>query len=242
MSSRWSFAFSNAKLGGEPSLLGLRIISINRGIKKRQAHARRIAFFEARVVARASCCLHLDALANRTLRRRVDWRIQFEVRALYPDEFANEQYVPQEFRLMVPRSIHDRDGKEFVGLLFRHDKVSDFFMQKTFAEDQQLQLDYIDDPKFRGVYLLFAQTADLEIARRLRNLIVTRAAENRDHTLNDEFVRRLGARDPLIPRSKVSFGSGGLAKLSRSCCSDLIGRVAPSSLRIYWYRIGSGLK
>src|SRR5437762_1036881 len=54
---------------------------------------------------------------------------------LHPDEFANEQRALQEFRLLVPRTVCDEDGKEGVGLFFRHDKVWDFFMQIAFAQD-----------------------------------------------------------------------------------------------------------
>src|SRR4029434_2060285 len=105
---------------------------------------------------------------------------------LYADEFPNEQPVLQEYRLMVPRVVYGRDGKETGGLLFRQDKVMDYFMQIAFAADENLQLEHIDDPNYRGVYLLFAQTADIETARRLRDLIVNHAAETRDHTLSDE--------------------------------------------------------
>ena len=41
------------------------------------------------------------------------------------------------------------------------------------------------------------RSADIETARRLRALIVTRAADTHDHTLSDEFVRRLAIRDPI---------------------------------------------
>jgi hypothetical protein len=104
---------------------------------------------------------------------------------------------------MVPRVTYSRDGKETVGLLFRYDKVMDFFMQIAFAKDEKLQLQHMDDPKYRGVYLLFAQTADVETARRLRDMIVHRAANTRDHTLSDEFVRRLGARYVVGSRKRT---------------------------------------
>jgi hypothetical protein len=93
----------------------------------------------------------------------------------------------------------------------------DFFMFIAFTGDEQLQLQYMDDPKFRGVYLLFAQTAELKVARRLRDFVVTRAAETRDHTLSDEFVRRLGLRDPITrrrqQRTKASISSGPSANI-----------------------------
>jgi GNAT superfamily N-acetyltransferase len=113
---------------------------------------------------------------------------------LYQDEFAAEQEALREYRLMVPRTVYGRDGKEAVGLVFRHQKVWDFFMHLAFTEDKALQLGHIDDPRFRGVYLLFAQTADVETAQRLREIIIVHAADTKDHTLSDEFVRRLAIR------------------------------------------------
>jgi hypothetical protein len=107
---------------------------------------------------------------------------------------------------MVPRTVHDKEGKEITGLIFRHDRVVDFFMYIAFAADDQLQIKYMEDAKFRGVFLLFAQTADLEVARRLRDFIVSRAAHSLDHSLSDEFVRRLNSRDPSI---RADLGDGG---------------------------------
>jgi hypothetical protein len=120
---------------------------------------------------------------------------------LYPDEFADEQPALAEYRLMVRRPIHDKAGKETDSLLFRHDKVTDFFMYLAFAEGENLQQDHMDDTEFRGVYLLFAQDANLETALLLRDLLVTRAAETLDHAFSDEFVRRVATRNPVDRRA-----------------------------------------
>jgi hypothetical protein len=48
--------------------------------------------------------LHLDALANRTLRRQVDWRIQFEICADRRDRRRAEKIFKKEERA--------RDGRE----------------------------------------------------------------------------------------------------------------------------------
>jgi hypothetical protein len=113
---------------------------------------------------------------------------------LYPDEFADEQPVLREVRLLVPRPIRDKNGNQIEGLLFRHDKVMDFLMYPAFALDETLVLDKMDDPRFRGVYLLIAQVGHVERAECLRDLLVTRATESLDHSLSDEFVRRFNAR------------------------------------------------
>ena len=71
----------------------------------------------------------------------------------------------------------------------------DFYLKLAFDDDPAAQVAHFDDPRFRGVYLLYAQTAEVDIARRLRDKLVLRAATTRDHSLSDEFVRRLSLRD-----------------------------------------------
>lgn len=168
-------------------------------------------------------CSHYESYAKRSFPKLAFARKVVELRVedrnwIYADEFANEQAALREYRLMVPRAARGKDGSEAVNLLFRHDKVMDFFMFIAFTGDEQLQLQYMDDPKFRGVYLLFAQTAELEVARRLRDFVVTRAAETLDHTLSDEFVRRLSVRDPMT-------GRGRKGSASHFCLTDTGGAI-----------------
>jgi hypothetical protein len=51
---------------------------------------------------------------------------------------------------------------------FCHDTVMDYFMYMAFADSDTLQAEYMDDPCFRGVYLLFAERATLQRAQLLR--------------------------------------------------------------------------
>jgi hypothetical protein len=115
---------------------------------------------------------------------------------LTADESPDEQPALLEYRLLVTRPMQSQDAKDVQGAFFRHDTVMDYFMYMAFADDDTLQAEYMDDPRFRGVYLLFAEKAPLQRARLLRDLLVTRAAETGDHTLSDEYVRRLNTRDP----------------------------------------------
>jgi DNA replicative helicase MCM subunit Mcm2 (Cdc46/Mcm family) len=117
------------------------------------------------------------------------------------DELPNEQGVLLDYRLLVTRPMYGKDAKSAQAAFFRHDTVMDYFMYIAFADDDDLQTKYMDDPRFRGVYLLFAERALLERAQLLRDLLVTRAAETGDHTLSDEYVRRLNARDPQPSRA-----------------------------------------
>ena len=108
---------------------------------------------------------------------------------LKPNEFANEQGVLAEYRLIVPRAISETADKQITVMRFRHDKVMDVLTKRAFEVDEKLQVELIDDPRFRGVYLLFAQAADREFARRLRDRLVSRAARTGDNGLSNEFVR-----------------------------------------------------
>ena len=105
------------------------------------------------------------------------------------DEFANEQDVLAEFRLVVPRTMKETADNEIMVMRFRHDKVTDVVTKRAFEVDKGLQTELINDPRFRGVYLLFAQDADRLLARRIRDLLVSRAARTGDNALSNEFVR-----------------------------------------------------
>jgi hypothetical protein len=121
------------------------------------------------------------------------------------DEFPNEQGVLGEFRLAVPQLISETTEKQVSVMRFRHERVTDVLTKPAFEIDGDLQIQLIDDPRFRGVYLLFAQAADRERAQQIRDLLVNRAAETRDHGLVDEYVR-LSNRRPLEENyADVSF-------------------------------------
>ena len=86
---------------------------------------------------------------------------------LKADEFAPEQGALWDFRLIVFRDLPNKlaDKQVTILLRFRHDKVMDVLMKPAFEVDKALQVQLIDDPRFRGVYLLFAQAADSETPR-----------------------------------------------------------------------------
>ena len=92
---------------------------------------------------------------------------------LKPDEFANEQGALAEYRLIVPRTMMETADKEITVMRFRHDKVMDVLTKAAFEIDKTLQTELIDDPRFRGVYLLFAQHADRALAQRIRDRLVS---------------------------------------------------------------------
>jgi HEAT repeat protein len=122
---------------------------------------------------------------------------------LKADELANEQGVLAEFRLIIPRSINETADKQIPVMRFRHDKVMDVLMKRAFEVDKKLQIHLIDDPRFRGVYLIFAQAADRDFARCLRDRLVSHAAQTGDNGLSNEFVR-LFDRQPVEPVDSAS--------------------------------------
>ncbi len=73
----------------------------------------------------------------------------------------------------------------------------DVLMKPAFEIDKTLQTDLIDDPRFRGVSLLFAQHADRALAQRIRDRLVSCAAKTGDNALSNEFVR-LFDEGPII--------------------------------------------
>jgi hypothetical protein len=109
---------------------------------------------------------------------------------LKSDELISEQEVLIEFRLLVPRPHRESPDKQIIVMRFRHEKVMDALTKPAFDSDKHLQMDLVDDPRFRGVYLLYAQSEDRKTGQRLRLLLSSRAARTRDHTLSDEFIRR----------------------------------------------------
>ena len=128
-------------------------------------------------------------------RKAVDLRRE-DCNWLKADEFATEQGALGDFKLIVPRPLNESADKQVTVLRFRHEKVMDVLMKPAFEADEALQIELIDDPRFRGVYLLFAQAADRDTARRLRDLLVSQSARTGDNGLSNEFVRRFDLRPP----------------------------------------------
>jgi hypothetical protein len=116
---------------------------------------------------------------------------------LNSDEFPAEASCLQEQRLLVPRAIKDVQVKEKNWLLFRHERVWDFFIAAAF-KDPELWSEHIGDSRFRGVYLRIAETWDPESAERVKVHLNISAAHSGDHSTSDEFIKRLDKRFPQI--------------------------------------------
>jgi hypothetical protein len=79
-------------------------------------------------------------------------------------------------------------------LLFRHERVWDFFIAAAFSGDPDLWEAHVIDPRFRGAYFRIAETWDPESAKKVREQLNLGAAESGDHSTSDEFIKRLEKR------------------------------------------------
>jgi hypothetical protein len=81
-----------------------------------------------------------------------------------------------------------------IRLLFRHDRVWDFFIAEAFAHDPDLWAEHVGDARFRGAYLRIAETWGPESAKKVRDLLSLSAADSGDHSTSDDFIKRLENR------------------------------------------------
>jgi hypothetical protein len=80
-------------------------------------------------------------------------------------------------------------------LLFRHDRIQDYLTTQYLLRHPDLQLQYLDDVRFIGVYSLLAEKLSSEDARILLSHLAYKATQDRDSTILYEFVERLRAFD-----------------------------------------------
>ena len=101
---------------------------------------------------------------------------------------------------------------------FRHDKIQEYFIVQTFLishlpqKEEETKIDtqktlvslehdrpqkHINDPRFRGVYLLLATLLSLSEAIQLRETLIQNAVETKDHVVSDQFIQRINSRQEL---------------------------------------------
>ncbi len=119
-----------------------------------------------------------------------------------PEEFPQEliSLADEKYKMVVSRQWENDKGEAQKSWYFRHDKIMEFFLVQNFrGEDAAVAArvhQHINDPRFRGVYLLLANLLPLESALELREKIIDYAANNQDHTLSDKFIQLLQLRLP----------------------------------------------
>ncbi len=98
-------------------------------------------------------------------------------------------------KMVLTQNGIDAEGKPIRRWVFRHDRIRDFFLMQAFTSRQDERiLKHMDDPRFRGVYLMLASQLPLGQASELKEALVDRAAETKDHHLSDAVVEVLKNR------------------------------------------------
>ena len=146
----------------------------------------RLADERYREIAKAQ--FPLEAFGRHAVKMRVEDR-----NWLKPDEFTAGGSRLLEQRLLVSRATMGAQGV-VDRLLFRHDRVWDFFIAAAFAQDPDLWAEHVGDARFRGAYLRIAETWDPESAKKVRDQLSLSAADSGDHSTSDEFIKRLEKR------------------------------------------------
>ncbi|MEI2577866.1 ATP-binding protein [Scytonema sp. PRP1] len=122
--------------------------------------------------------------------------------AIPADEFRQEliSMEDEKYKMVVSRQWEDAEGEPHKSWYFRHDKIMEFFLVQNFlGESEEIQErvnQHIDEPRFRGVYLLLATLLPLDTALELRERLIEYAANTKDHTLSDKYVQLLKLRLP----------------------------------------------
>jgi HEAT repeat protein len=111
------------------------------------------------------------------------------------EHFANEIACLDRHKMVVVK-YKEANGNVLKDWKFRHDKIMDYFVAQTFLGDKSSrQVEYLDDARFRGVYFLLGDLLPIEQAEILRESLIQYAAKERDHSVSDDFISILNARN-----------------------------------------------
>ncbi|MGB3512203.1 MAG: hypothetical protein WBA93_23795, partial [Microcoleaceae cyanobacterium] len=114
-----------------------------------------------------------------------------------PLEWKKELHCMENYKMVLRRQRHV-EGDSGSQWYFRHDKIQEYFIVQTFLGQENQKLEqHINDPRFRGVYLLLATLLPFDQALLLREKLLTNAAETKDHVVSDGFIQRLDSRSEL---------------------------------------------
>ena len=172
---------------------------------------------------------------ERTERRRFpleDFAESVYERTLAGDERLETEAFARELVTLVAHKIVLARDKDRV---FRHDKLRDYYLAQALNTPER-QEDHVDDPRFRGAYLLLALRLPLTDARLLRDRVNELAAASGDHILSDQFLRILKDRSPSRPAPPIGLearwtGDGQVLLRWRPA-----GKEAPDLYRVYLQR------
>ena len=110
-------------------------------------------------------------------------------------DFTRELEHLEHHKMVVPVPAPQNGQATEKSWEFRHDKIREYFLAQAFlGDDNPLPDEYLADARYRGVYFLLADLMPLAKAETLREKLVNHAADSGDHSVSDNFIRRLRAR------------------------------------------------
>jgi ABC-type branched-subunit amino acid transport system substrate-binding protein len=139
----------------------------------------------------------LIELSEHVYQMRVD-----DEASLPKKKFFDEIKSMEKYRMVVSRQSEDADGHPVKEWYFRHDKIMEFFLVKTFYNEshyrKQRTVNHFHDPRFRGIYFRLAMCLPLKEAIVLRDKLMEYATKSGDHSVFDTFVQILSSREKTL--------------------------------------------
>ncbi len=112
----------------------------------------------------------------------------------FTSDERDELYCMEKYKMVVPKMVIPKDaediqGKEIKSYIFRHEKISDYFIAQYFIKNgHHERFKHFNDTKFIGTYLLLATILPLDEAVILKEHLIEYAAINKDHQISDSVV------------------------------------------------------
>jgi len=114
----------------------------------------------------------------------------------FDDEiFKDELKLMERFKIVLSRQVKEKDGKYKEKWYFRHEKIMDYFIVQVFISEEGLPSKHLNDPRMRGVYFMLATLLPYDAAFSLREMLIQYAADTKDHTVSDTFIKFLRIRN-----------------------------------------------
>ena len=137
----------------------------------------------------------LKRFSQRVYQQRIN-----DENAIPDNEFDQEvlSMEDEKYKMVVSRQWKNKYGNTKKEWYFRHDKIMEFFLVQNFLdaspEAKKGQIKHMSDPRFRGVYFLLAKLLPLDQAQELREKLILYAANSKDHTTVDTYVKLIHSR------------------------------------------------
>lgn len=113
---------------------------------------------------------------------------------------ALERQVLLDHKQIRLQHMRTKDASAEIAV-FRHDKIRDFYLHFAFLGDEPaLRFQYARDDRFGGVYDLLARRLSSGQAAELREFLLLKAVDDKDHRLSDRFIQQLRWRDAIERR------------------------------------------